>query len=102
MKSRLVRREVESRCRAIGHKLAVIVNYDSILSGSGGQRRLFSMITYLQHRYYSSASRYTTSAFMRLKLGASLAERALAPHVFETLDEAQAHIGAAREDERLD
>ena len=29
---------------------------------------------------------------MRLKLGASLAERALAPHVFETLREAQAHV----------
>jgi hypothetical protein len=27
---------------------------------------------------------------MRLKLGAALAERALAPHVFETLQEAQA------------
>jgi hypothetical protein len=27
---------------------------------------------------------------MRLKLGAGLAERALAPHVFETLPEAQA------------
>jgi propionate CoA-transferase len=50
----------------------------------------FSMITYMQNRYYSSASRYTTSAFMRLKLGAGLAERNLAPHVFETWSEAQA------------
>jgi propionate CoA-transferase len=48
------------------------------------------MITYMQNRYYSSASRYTTSAFMRLKLGAGLAERNLAPHVFETWSEAQA------------
>jgi propionate CoA-transferase len=60
------------------------------------------MITYLQQRYYASASRYTTSAFMRLKLGASLAERALAPHVFETLAEAQAHVGAAHAEERRD
>ncbi len=50
----------------------------------------FSMITYMQSRYYLSASRYTTSAFMRLKLGAGLAERNLAPHVFETGAEAQA------------
>ena len=50
------------------------------------------MITYLQQRYYRSASRYTTSAFMRLKLGASLAERALAPHVFETLEEAKSNV----------
>jgi propionate CoA-transferase len=26
----------------------------------------FSMIAYLEKRYYGSASRYTTSAFMRL------------------------------------
>jgi hypothetical protein len=31
---------------------------------------------------------------MRLKLGAGLAERALAPHVFETLPEAQASSAA--------
>ena len=53
------------------------------------------MITYMQRRYYSSASRYTTSAFMRLKLGAALSERNLAPHVFETREEAHAFTDAA-------
>ncbi len=48
----------------------------------------FSMITYLQQRYYTTASRYTTSAFMRLKLGSGLTERLLKPHVFETAAEA--------------
>ncbi len=97
----LVRREVETRCRAIGRKIAVIINYDQFYLDPAVSDAFFSMITYLQQRYYSSASRYTTSAFMRLKLGASLAERALAPHVFETLDEAQAHVGV-EEEERLD
>jgi propionate CoA-transferase len=98
----LVRREVETRCRAIGRKLAVIINYDQFYLDPAVSDAFFSMITYLQQRYYASASRYTTSAFMRLKLGASLAERALAPHVFETLGEAQAHVGVVKEDERLD
>jgi propionate CoA-transferase len=89
----LVRREVETRCRAIGHRIAVIVNYDSFTLDPSVSDAFFSMITYLQNRYYTKASRYTTSAFMRLKLGASLSERALAPHVFETLPEAQAHMG---------
>ncbi len=88
----LVRREVETRCRAIGHRIAVIVNYDGFTLDPAVSDTFFSMITYLQQRYYTSASRYTTSAFMRLKLGASLAERALAPHVFETLPEAQAFM----------
>ena len=88
----LVRREVETRCRAIGHRIAVIVNYDGFTLDPAVSDAFFSMITYLQQRYYTTASRYTTSAFMRLKLGASLAERALAPHVFETLPEAHANI----------
>jgi propionate CoA-transferase len=86
----LVRREVEGRCKAIGQRIAVVVNYDGFTLDPMVSDAFFSMITYLQQRYYTSASRYTTSAFMRLKLGASLAERALAPHVFETLREAQA------------
>ncbi len=88
----LVRREVETRCRAIGHRIAVIINYDGFTLDPAVSDAFFSMITYLQQRYYTTASRYTTSAFMRLKLGASLAERALAPHVFETLQEAHANI----------
>jgi propionate CoA-transferase len=88
----LMRREMESRCQSIGHRIAVIINYDSFTLDPAVSDAWFSMITYLQQRYYTSASRYTTSAFMRLKLGASLAERALAPHIFETLPEAQAYI----------
>jgi propionate CoA-transferase len=86
----LVRREVENRCRAVGKRVAVIVCYDSFYLDPRVSDAFFSMITYLQQRFYTAASRYTTSAFMRLKLGAGLAERALAPHVFETLPEAQA------------
>jgi propionate CoA-transferase len=92
----LVRREVESRCRTIGHRIAVVVNYDGFTLDPAVSDAFFSMITYLQQRYYTSASRYTTSAFMRLKLGASLAERALAPHVFETLTEAHDFMAALK------
>ena len=47
------------------------------------------MIAYLEKRYYSSAFRYTTSAFMRVKLGEALTERHVAPHNFEAEAEAQ-------------
>jgi propionate CoA-transferase len=86
----LVRREVESRCKAIGKKVSLVANYDGFYLDPMVSDAYFSMITYMQNRYYSSASRYTTSAFMRLKLGGGLAERNLAPHVFETWAEAQA------------
>jgi propionate CoA-transferase len=90
----LVRREMEARCKAIGHKVALVANYDGFYLDPTVSDAYFSMITYMQNRYYSSATRYTTSAFMRLKLGAALAERNLAPHVFETWPEAQAFNAA--------
>jgi propionate CoA-transferase len=86
----LVRREFETRCRAIGRKVHLIVNYDEFELDPAVNDAYFSTITYLQQRYYETASRYTTSAFMRMKLGEHLQERELAPHVFETLEEAQA------------
>jgi propionate CoA-transferase len=90
----LVRREMESRCKAIGRKVSLVANYDGFYLDPMVSDAYFSMITYMQNRYYSSASRYTTSAFMRLKLGSALAERNLAPHVFETWTEAQAFSAA--------
>jgi propionate CoA-transferase len=88
----LVRREVERTCRAIGHKVHLIANYDGCDIDPMISDAYFSMITYMQNRYYQTASRYTTSAFMRLKLGAGLKDRDVAPHVFETRREAQGEV----------
>jgi len=86
----MVRREVEGRCRAVGERVALVINYDGFTLDPCVSDAWFSMIAYLESRYYSTASRYTTSAFMRLKLGAGLTERQLRPHVFETAPEAHA------------
>ena len=86
----LVRREFERTCQEIGRKVHLIVNYDGFELDPSVSDAYFSTIAYLESRYYATASRYTTSAFMRLKLGVSLQTRDLAPHVFETRAEAQA------------
>ncbi|MFY9292854.1 MAG: acyl CoA:acetate/3-ketoacid CoA transferase [Methylorubrum rhodinum] len=91
----LVRREFERTCREIGRKVHLIVNYDGFEVDPRVSDAYFSTIAYLEGRYYETASRYTTSAFLRLKLGASLQMRDLAPHVFETRAEAQARSTAA-------
>ena len=91
----LVRREVERTCRAIGHKVHLVANYDGCDIDPMVADAYFSMITYMQNRYYATASRYTTSAFMRLKLGAGLTDRDVAPHVFETRREAQNELSNA-------
>jgi propionate CoA-transferase len=46
------------------------------------------MVAELQAKHYTTATRYTTSAFMRMKLGASLPSRHIAQHIFETHAEA--------------
>ena len=86
----LVRREIEGRCRAVGRRVALVINYDGFTLDPAVSDAWFSMIAYLEDHYYTTASRYTTSAFMRLKLGAGLAERQLKPNVFETAPEAHA------------
>jgi len=86
----LVRREFERTCRNIGRKVHLIVNYDNFVLAPAVSDAYFSAVTYLQQQYYETASRYTTSAFLRLKLGSALAERNLAPAVFETRSEAHA------------
>ncbi len=53
-----------------------------------------AMLRYLETHYYTTASRYTTSAFLRVKLGEALSRRRVAPHIFETADEAQAFVQA--------
>ena len=85
----LVRREVERTCRSVGRPVALVANYDGFYLDPLVSDTYFSMIAYLENRYYESASRYTTSAFMRLKLGEALSERHVAPHIFETQAEAQ-------------
>jgi len=45
-------------------------------------------------KYFHGVTRFTTSAFMRVKLGEELDKRGVAPHIFESEDEAK---GAVRQ-----
>jgi propionate CoA-transferase len=47
------------------------------------------MVRSLVDRFYAGVSRYTTSGFLRIKLGEALERRGVAPHIFESADEAQ-------------
>ena len=52
----------------------------------------FSMAADIERTCYDHASRYTTSAFMRLKLGDALSRRNVAPHIFETSADAHQFV----------
>ena len=51
-----------------------------------------AMVRDLADRFYSGVTRYTTSGFLRTKLGDALNRRAVAPHIYESAEEASAHL----------
>ncbi len=75
---------------------SVVVNYDNFRLDDRLAERYFGMIRGLAERYGYTVTRYTTSAFLRTKLGEGLSRRGMAPHVFETRAEAQAYAAAHR------
>jgi propionate CoA-transferase len=87
-----VRRVVEERCQAIGRKVKLVVNYDNVFIDNAVADTYAAMVRYLQMHYYTVASRYSTSAFLRLKLGEALKRRKVAAHIYETSDEAHAYV----------
>ena len=88
-----VREQVARLIGPIGSKVEAVIDYDGCSIDPAVAEAWFDMARDVQTRFYSKASRYTTSAFMRLKLGAALAWREMAPHVFETAAEARATAG---------
>lgn len=76
-------------CRGIGKRLAVVVNYDAFRLDSEIADAYADMVRGLEDSWYTQVSRYTTSAFMRVKLGQALT-RTVKPHIFETRADAQA------------
>jgi len=55
-------------------------------------RSISAMVRDLVDRFYSGVTRYTTSGFLRVKLGEALQQRHVAPHIYESAEEAQLHL----------
>lgn len=83
-----VRRVIEERVQLIGRKVAMVVNYDGFLIDAPVADTYAAMVRYLESHYYTTSTRYTTSAFMRLKMGEALSRRRVSAHIFETREEA--------------
>ncbi|MGD1888831.1 MAG: acyl CoA:acetate/3-ketoacid CoA transferase [Cohaesibacteraceae bacterium] len=64
----------------------VIVNYDGTRSDEDVAESYAAMVADLEDKYYARVTRYSSSAFMRMKLGETLSP---APHIFETADQAR-------------
>jgi propionate CoA-transferase len=90
-----VQEAVEERCRKIGKRVAVIVNYAAYRIDDEVLDAYARMIRYMEENYYTTVTRYSTGAFLRMKLGDALTKRDVAPHIFETEEDARAFLAKA-------
>jgi len=90
-----VQREVEAHVAPLGRKVYAVVNYDHFTIDPQLEDDWAAMVRTLVDRHYLNVTRYTTSGFLRAKLGPALAARGVAAHIYETAQEARAHLREA-------
>jgi propionate CoA-transferase len=71
-----------------------VVNYDGFELDREFEDAYLDAVREIGERYFLGATRFTTSAFMRAKLGHAVKTRGVAPHIFESEEEA---TGAVRD-----
>jgi propionate CoA-transferase len=89
---RAIVKAVEQKLAPLGHRVYAIVNYDNFSILPELLDEYSAAVRSLVDRFYSGVSRYTTSGFLRMKLGEALEKRGVAPHIFESAAEAQSDL----------
>ncbi len=91
-----IRQQVQRNLGTLGHKTYAVVNYDNFTIDPDLIDPYTDLIKDLMNRFYSGVTRYTTSAFLRMKLGDALEQRDVAPYIYETAGEARRHVREAQ------
>jgi propionate CoA-transferase len=89
---REVRDAVAAILGPVGKKVKAVVNYDNFDISPELIDEYMDIVKTIVDDFYTDVTRYTTSSFMSMKLGDSLKQRNVAPHIYETLEEAKAAL----------
>ncbi len=87
-----IRSQVEQHVGPLGRRVFAIVNYDNFTILPDVLDAYSEMVEDLTGRFYSGVTRYTTSSFLRAKLGDALEQRSVAPYIYESSEEAHAQL----------
>ncbi len=87
-----LRKTLVAACVAAGRRVNSVVNHDGCRIAEDLYDAYAEMIQYMLDDHYLTTTRYTTSAFMRLKMQEALSKRGLAPHIFERQEDAHAFL----------
>ena len=80
---------------AAGRRVNSVVNHDGCRIAEDLYDDYAEMVAYMMEYHYLTSARYSTSAFMRLKMQEALDKRGLAPHIFERAEDAHAFLAKA-------
>jgi propionate CoA-transferase len=75
---------VEKVCGPLGRRVGVVVDYDGFSVPAHLADAYAALVRDLTERYYERVTRYTSSAFLRLRLGAALQAHQVDPELFST------------------
>lgn len=82
-------------CEDADKRVNAVVNHDGCRIADDLNDDYTEMIDGMLRHYYASTARYSTAAFMRLKMQDDLSKRGTQPHIFESAQEAHAALSSA-------
>ena len=91
-----LRKMLVAACIAAGRRVNSVVNHDGCRIAEDLYDAYAEMIEYMVAHHYLTTARYSTSAFMRLKMQEALDKRGLQPHIFERAEDAHAFLENGR------
>lgn len=86
---REIHQTIVDRLSPLGKKVHTIVNYDNFFIDPDLVNAYTTMVKDLVDNWYSGVTRYASSAFDRMKISKALTKRNVAPHIYETSQEAE-------------
>ena len=87
-----IKEAVDRTLEPLGKRVYSIVNYERFVADDDIMDKYMDLVKYVEEKYYISVARYTSSGFLRLKLGKELGKRKVSSTVYESDDEARSHL----------
>ncbi|MGQ0671303.1 MAG: acyl CoA:acetate/3-ketoacid CoA transferase [Hyphomicrobium sp.] len=79
-------------CVKAGRRVNSVVNHDGCRIAEDLYDEYAGMIEHMLKHHYLTTTRYTTSAFMRMKMQEALSKRGLRPHIYERAEDAHSFL----------
>ncbi len=90
-----LKRVLVDACERAGKLVNAVVNQDGCRIADDLKDAFLEMVEFMVRHYYATVSRYSTSAFMRLKMQGGMSKRGSQPHLYESEAEARAELAEA-------